>query len=83
MYDLLVEPGVEGVKYMELLFYLVLMVIAGTLYSLTLLRWWLLCIKQILLLLIFFGRIPCIFVNMAAPYSTAKANLFKNHLQKT
>ena len=68
---------------MELLFHLVLMVIAGILFSLTLLRWRHLRIKQILLLLIFFGRNLYIFVTMAAPYSTAMANLFKNHLLKT
>ena len=76
-------PGVKGLKRMKLLFYLVLMVIAGILQSLTLLRWMHLGIKQILLLLISFGRNPYIFVKMAAPYSTATADLFKNHLQKT
>ena len=68
---------------MELLFHLVLMVIAGILHLLTLLQRMHLDIKQILLLLTSFGRNPYLFVKMAAPYSTATANLFKNHLWKT
>ena len=32
---------------------------------------------------IFFGRIPYISAKIVAPYSTAKGNVFKNHLLKT